>query len=299
MASKRLASRDPSRFIATLPRSEDVAGRRRDDRAFTWLNLVCLDAPLVAVAWQSLFAREFHVPLRFSARLVLFLTAWVIYLADRLADSFSVPPDAVLSARQKFCAAHRRWFILLFVLLSLANTVCVLLFIDRRTFFRGGIVSLFIVSYLAVNHFAVHLWRRIPVKEIAIGFFFALGVVAAVHGLDWQSVTAFGALCSLNCLSISVWERELDCAQKRISFATQFPAGTQLPRIACMLLAAVALVFALRAKPHSLWFCIASSSLLLALLTNFRPILRDERVALADLVLLTPFAALVATAFAR
>src|SRR5205085_2715930 len=33
--------------------------------------------------------------------------------------------------------------------------------------------------YLAINHFAGKTWRRVPLKEVAIGFLFALGTVAA------------------------------------------------------------------------------------------------------------------------
>jgi hypothetical protein len=47
-----------------------------------WLNLLCLDAPIVAVTWQWLFARTFGAHLNLSLRVLLFLTAWLIYLAD-------------------------------------------------------------------------------------------------------------------------------------------------------------------------------------------------------------------------
>ena len=56
-----------------------------------WLNLVCLDAPLVSVAWLWLFARTFHATVDPVNCAALFLTAWLIYLADRLADSCSLP----------------------------------------------------------------------------------------------------------------------------------------------------------------------------------------------------------------
>ena len=43
-----------------------------------WLSLVCLDAPIVAVAWQWLFARVFGAHLTLSLCFLLFLTAWLI-----------------------------------------------------------------------------------------------------------------------------------------------------------------------------------------------------------------------------
>ncbi|HSV64040.1 MAG TPA: hypothetical protein VLH83_11910, partial [Chthoniobacterales bacterium] len=36
-----------------------------------WLNLVCLDAPLVAVAWLWLFARTFHIPFQIGNAVAL------------------------------------------------------------------------------------------------------------------------------------------------------------------------------------------------------------------------------------
>jgi hypothetical protein len=70
-----------------------------------WLNLVCLDAPLVAVAWLGLFARSFHTPLQAGNCIALFLTAWLIYLADRFADCDSLEPGSPRSLRQEFASA--------------------------------------------------------------------------------------------------------------------------------------------------------------------------------------------------
>src|SRR5438046_10605085 len=76
-----------------------------------WLNLVCLDAPVVAVAWLWFFARTFQVPLRIGNVVALFLTAWLIYLGDRFADAISLKSDVPRSLRQKFCLRHRESWI--------------------------------------------------------------------------------------------------------------------------------------------------------------------------------------------
>src|SRR3982751_6419223 len=76
-----------------------------------WLNLVCLDAPLVAIAWLWLFARTFHVPLQTGNCVALFLTAWLIYLGDRFADAVSLPANLPRSVRQDFCLRHREIWI--------------------------------------------------------------------------------------------------------------------------------------------------------------------------------------------
>src|ERR1043165_9465772 len=72
-----------------------------------WLNLVCLDAPLVALAWLWLFARTFSVPLQMGNAVALFLTAWLIYLSDRFAVASTLQPDSPRSLRQDYCLRHR------------------------------------------------------------------------------------------------------------------------------------------------------------------------------------------------
>src|ERR1035437_3791084 len=76
-------------------------------RPLLWLNVLCLDAPLVAITWQWMFAHAFHLTLTPAERLALFLTAWWIYLLDRLADSVALAPTATRSARIDFCLRHR------------------------------------------------------------------------------------------------------------------------------------------------------------------------------------------------
>jgi hypothetical protein len=51
-----------------------------------WMNLLSLDAPLVALVWQDLLARCYGTLLLPAGRTVLGLTVWAIYIADRLMD---------------------------------------------------------------------------------------------------------------------------------------------------------------------------------------------------------------------
>src|SRR5205809_4020802 len=98
-------SRDPRAI------SEQRIPQLRDAVPTVWLNRVCLDAPIVAVAWLWLFARTFHVPLRIGNLVALFLTAWLIYLADRFADAISLTSSLPRSLRQEFCLRHRESWI--------------------------------------------------------------------------------------------------------------------------------------------------------------------------------------------
>lgn len=253
------------------------------------LNLVCLDAPLVAIAWQQLFGHERSLHVSAAARVALFATAWLIYLTDRLADSWPLASTAPASARQRFAREHRTLFVLAIAGAIMADAVAIP-HLDRATLHRGAIVGSVLVIYLLLNRFVSSVWRLVPVKEIVIGVLFAAGVFASLSGgsgAPLRAATAFAGLCAINCVSIAFWECELDAAQDRSSIATTFPSLKWLPVIACALIAIAAASLSQRLA----FICIAMSAALLGIVNLLR-IQRDTRTALADLVLLTPLIAL-------
>ena len=257
----------------------------------TALSITCLDAPIVAITWQWLIGQTFRAGISISDRAVLFITAWLIYLVDRFADSLTVPASAPVSPRQRFCAEHRRRRAVLIILLALLDGFIGFTYLSRATVVNGAVIGVAIAVYLAINHFAPFVWRKLPVKEALIGFLFALGTVAAIHRTDVSFVVAtllFGTLCSLNCLSISIWEREIDIAQSRESFATARAGAIWVPAVACWVLAVVALSIAILGHVPAICICVATSAVLLALLHRAEFLSPDTRVAAADLVLLTP-----------
>ncbi len=261
-----------------------------------WLNLVCLDAPLVAVTWQAIFARALSVKITVSMRAALFFTAWAIYLLDRVGDSFNGRDGAPLSLRQRFARDHRAWFVVAVVVAAIADAVAVPQ-LDRETLIGGAALGAASAIYLAVNHFFSRFWRTMPVKEIAIGLLFAAGVRASFGEAGvprfGPAAVIFAALCALNCISIAYWERDLDVAQGRSSIATAAPGFWPLPLIGCAVLTAVAFICMAVLPLRAPLICVAVSSALLALLNirHFR-VQPDARTALADLVLLTPLCAL-------
>src|SRR3954451_15813809 len=88
-----------------------VTGEPLLSRWWLWPNLLGLDAPLVAVVWQALFARTVHVTLFPAARLALALAVWAVYLADRLLDCASSEASGATSGeagRHVFCRYHAR-----------------------------------------------------------------------------------------------------------------------------------------------------------------------------------------------
>ena len=260
---------------------------------------MCLDAPLVAVAWHWLFAGEFKIAATVHGSAALFLTAWLIYLADRFGDSLSVDPAGRASLRQRFCVRHRTAWLGAVLAVGIADLL-VCLTLERETVTAGAVVGVLALGYLLVNQLASAVWRVFPLKEVAIGFLFAAGTITPLHSGLTREVFApwllFGGLCVLNCISIAAWERELDSAQRRISLATAFPKTSRWFRAGMLVLIAAGLALMISA-PHlwRLYFCLAASATLLHLVDRARHrIDQDTRTALADVVLLTPFVVMVA-----
>jgi len=269
--------------------------RRIRERPLVWLNLVCLDAPIVAVLWQAIFAQNFHLELPAASRIALFLTAWLIYLADRFADALALSWVAPKSLRQEFCLRHRRLWPGLLIIVAAANAFVIWSRLDHQIFVRGFWLGVVALVYLTVNYGFGKLWKFLPLKEIAIGFLFAAGTLfISADRLSWPTfvfaATLFAGLCSLNCMSIAVWERDLDRKQGKYSIATQWPAAKFHIRVALVTLTIICIALTWFDRHfQSLAVCLGLSSILLSGL-YFLPSLADERTALADLVMLTPLA---------
>jgi hypothetical protein len=261
-----------------------------------WLNLLCLDAPLVAVAWQWLFARGFGARVPFSLRVLLFLTAWLIYLGDRFADTIRLPAETPISLRHRFCREHMVGWWVAIVVIFVVDVSLAVRTLDLQILFLGGSLAAICALYLFVNHSLGGQWPLLPMKEKAIGVLFAvgttLGVVAELPGLTISfafAVILFAVLCTFNCLCIASWERELDAAQGKTSSLTRWPSLGRALKPFGLTIGASALVFTIVWRfAAPLWLCMAGSALLLVWLHSAGNLRRDNRTALADLVLLTP-----------
>ena len=77
-------------------------------RLWLWPNLLSLDAPVVAVLWQFLFARCFQAPVDALAALLLLLTVWLIYgLTGRWMRGEAIPTrpgmNSIAATGANFC----------------------------------------------------------------------------------------------------------------------------------------------------------------------------------------------------
>lgn len=258
------------------------------------MNAVCLDAPLVAVSWVWLFARSFDVPVATSGLTALFLTAWLIYLADRLGDTVLIDRRRVTSFRQRVCLEHRRAWLIVTAAVAVADLAVVGAQFRSGFVMSGAAVGAMVLAYLLVNQFRPAIWRVVPLKEVAVGALFAAGtmvpIAAHLPSTAIRSWCLFAALCTLNCISIAAWERWLDTAQERVSIATALPRVGGLVLPALLLLASVSFALGLlHVAGRSIYICVSISAALLAFThASRRRIQPDVRTALADLELLTP-----------
>lgn len=188
------------------------------------------------------------------------------------------------------------------MLLWAADAVLIWNRIGPATFLAGALVGTLALIHLVLNYSLGGAWPPLPLKEVAVGLLFSAGTLVGLSPV-LSSITAslvfpaiaFALVCILNCISIAFWERELDETQRKVSFATRYPGLERHLRVLSIALAlgsGVAAIIYREAAP--IFGCVSVSSLFLMSLDSLRErIGRDQRTALADLVLLTPLLALL------
>ena len=266
-------------------------------RAATFLNLLCLDAPLVAVTWQWVFAQTFDLPVPSANRAALFLTAWLIYLVDRWVDSQGLSPAAPTSLRQRFSRQLGHGWLWIIASVAVLDAWVILRSLERQTVIVGILVGGLCLFYLGTNIAAGKVWRVMPAKEFLVGTLFALGTLVSVmppaelaRPAGLVAFLLFAGVCSLNCISIAVWEVEVDRAQGRHTIATRGSARVNYVYVGGVILNACCLIAGiLWPRLALLPPAIGLAAVLLMILNAVRALFpRDVCTALADLVLLIP-----------
>ncbi len=262
-----------------------------------WPNLLSLDAVIVALLWQQLFASAVSVPLSGAERCGLAFAVWAIYLTDRTLDSSR---DASLpSARHVFYRKHRLLALILAgsVLAAGAAAYC---FLSRGIMLAGLALSGVVAFHFLTVHTRFAFHERLP-KEISVAAVFAVGAALVPLIKSWfvptltSAVFLFGVLCALNCASVEhrEWQRF-----GRTHFEQPSASSNWLCRnlqfIAAMV-ALVAAVLTVATPEHQLYAGIAASAVALIWFdkTQARMSVHAMRVA-ADLSLIAPVLLLLA-----
>ncbi len=263
----------------------------------TWPNLVGLDSPMVAVCWQEMFARVVGVDLPWMVHLILGLSTWCIYLADRLGDVIR-NDKAMNTSRHVFTGKHLRKLCVILIMVSICNFFLITRYLPSRLVISGLITLGFIAIYYAIRLSRMkHLVSLIP-REVMCGMLFAVGCAIAPHayvGTTWMespiliiTLLIYGLVCSASCILISVWETKADDAASDLSIVgTHKRFLCYLPSILIAL--SVISFFLAWFFPWQAFVAIGLSAILLRLVYQhqYRLSALHTRV-LADAVLLTP-----------
>jgi hypothetical protein len=240
-------------------------------RLWLWPNLLSLDAPLVAVLWQILFARCFQVPADALAALLLLLTVWLIYAADRTLDAWKGDRH---SARHEFYRRHWRTLLPVWLAILVLTGWLAAVHLAPGLFLRGVLLLAVVGIYFALVHGGI---LRGP-KEAAVGVLFALGASLEAWGkvktpADAATILLFSGLCWMNCVAIQRWEDE------RLDWS---------PSVAAIALACAAAVLLYAHRPILGGAELASAFAFLLLGRVHRKLSADAVRVLADVALLSP-----------
>ncbi len=278
---------------------------RTSDRPawWQWPATLSLDAPLVAVLWQTLFARKIGVRLDWHDPVLIGLVVWIVYAADRWIEGWRLSPDTVQTQRHHFYLRHR-WPVFGVGLAAIVAVVVIALTrLDGREFKAGFVLLIPTLLYL-FSHQLVHRHHplRVP-KEIVIGVIFALGcalapVVAAPEKITSLIIpaTLFGLLCFANCALIASWEKDVDTVHGQTSLALQLKGRWSIIHALPWIVSIAALVsMAFNSDPsHPGALCTAASGLFMGLLDLAQPRLgRETARAWVDFTLMTPLVLLL------
>jgi hypothetical protein len=242
------------------------------DRVWLWPNLLSLDAPVVALLWQILFARCFHARVELLPSVLLVLAVWLIYAADRTLDAWT---GSCARPRHEFYRKHWKSLLPLWILALAAGSTLAWTRLTPELLVCGIALATVVAGYFVLLHLGV-LQKT---KEAAVAVLFALGATLSAwpnvrSAVDIEAIILFSCLCWINCVAIERWE---SAAVQRWPIAAA--AGV-------VALAAVPLLFTGRPV---LGGAVAASSLAFVLLDcGRRRFSRDALRVLADVALLSP-----------
>ena len=270
-----------------------------------WPNVLSVDAPFVAVLWQILLAQIVRIQLGWAEPLVLFLAVWTIYIADRILDSFSHPPQGWEPERKRFYRNHRLSMSLACATIGVSALLLVNYCLAVPEILRLGLLlSLSVIGYFAAVHaFSFPSPGKWP-RELTVSLIFSVGTfgpLAFFHPPGFQMAACsliFSLLCWVNCSLIETREWRHNTATRHPGGLASFVEG----RVDYVLAATVILaaVFAFLGY-LSVSFFAAAVSAALALhwlaLRNSRVSARFFRVA-ADGALCSPLLVLLAVRLA-
>lgn len=182
-----------------------------------WPNILGLDAVIVAITWQWMLQAKDSGPF-LNTSLVLGLSVWLTYLADRLFDIQNTKNKPLDSIRHQFVRSHKRnlwrlWWVILAINITLAFAT-----LSSELIIRGFILLLVTLGYIYLTQKMKNY--RLP-KEILVGVIFTSGIlIFQEHPIQLIVTISIILLFTSNCLMLSEKERALDQTLEQDSWGT-------------------------------------------------------------------------------
>lgn len=180
-----------------------------------WLNVLGLDAPLLAISWESLLAQCFGVNLTAAGCALLGLACWLVYATDYMFDGLRAAPGTVLAPRHAFFRAHRKPMFVLIAAAAAGMLALAEVSLRPAQFQDGLAISLAVAGYLAAVHLTPVKWRNRWPREFTVAGLFTLGtffwIWAQLHSGRTRLLAPaviFSVICWMNCAGIEYWEWE-------------------------------------------------------------------------------------------
>jgi hypothetical protein len=149
-------------------------------RPWIWPGLLSLDAPIISVMWLVLFSRALRVRVPAAETAVLAMAVWLIYVADRILDSFRESERVPLAPRHQFYKEYRAAFVLPFCAILLLAAWMAWTKLDVRTLRGGVVLSAIVAAYFGVVHLSGSKAQRWFPKELAVAALFCAGTCLPV-----------------------------------------------------------------------------------------------------------------------
>lgn len=190
-------------------------------RIWQWPNLLALDAALIALVWQAAFAAALGHEVSATAQIVLGLSVWLTYMADRLFDVAKRPLQQLHAIRHRFAKQHARALWALWGCILLLNIGLALTGLSINELRNGAILLALCLLYTALNQ---ALSRRFFPKELCVALIYTGGVIVfLLPNTDlWAPASALALLCLINCLMIGSKEQHID-AVLQVRSMTRLP----------------------------------------------------------------------------
>lgn len=251
-----------------------------------YLNLLGLDATLIAVMWLFLFARTWRVNYHpWEAYVALGLAVWTIRIAAKLLSA------SMQSDESAFATRHRIPLQRLAILTGVTAVVLTVLDFPRSVYNYLLVGGMFVLAYFAIYFFSTKDEDDISYARHTFGgMAFAFGTGLAAHtylpGLGIQELffsrefICFAVLCLLASSALELWAKAERTGNSEPNSADELALSLPLT-----LLGAAALVFAVQDESmmgRPFFYGILTGAALLQVLNRMR-----SRFSLPTLKVLT------------